>query len=122
MRVFGRCVHEHHRNVEDRCGGNGYAFVLQASNYRSVGLAGSGLAYGGIQNSWAIEFDSFTDRDKNDPGTYIERHISVIAKRGGADNNEASSMAYNDNPLNFKSTKYEGFIDNPEIKIEYLNS
>lgn len=79
------------------------------------------MAYLGINNAFAIEFDTWTDTDRNDPGTNIERHISVIAKSGSADANEARSIAYNDNPLNFKSKRYEGFIGNPTIKVEYLN-
>jgi hypothetical protein len=84
-------------------------------------VPGSGLAYGGISNAFAVEFDTWTDTDKNDPGTKIERHISAIIKPGSADGNEARSIAYNDNPLNFKSSKFEGFIRNPTIKIEYLH-
>jgi hypothetical protein len=79
------------------------------------------MAYGAINNAFAIEFDTWTDTDKNDPGSNIERHISVIARPGSAVANEANSIAYNDHPLNFKSSKYEGFIRNPTIKVEYLH-
>jgi len=45
-----------------------------------VGVAGSMMAYGGINNAFAIEFDTWTDTDKNDPGVGHERHISCIIK------------------------------------------
>lgn len=75
------------------------------------------MGYYGISNAVAIEFDTWTNQDINDPDTSEERHISVIIKKGNADANEVNSIAYNDKPINYKSDRFEGFVSNPRFKI-----
>jgi len=41
------------------CGGSGFAFVIQSSGAMALGQSGSGLAYSGINNAIAIEFDAW---------------------------------------------------------------
>lgn len=53
-------------------------------------------------SAFAIEFDTFTNRDLNDPPTENERHISVIAAQGENTGNEDDSLAWNYKPINFK--------------------
>jgi hypothetical protein len=44
---------------KEKCGGDGFAFVLQPSGPRIKGGSGSGLGYKGINNAFAIEFDTY---------------------------------------------------------------
>lgn len=64
----------------------------------------------------AIEFDTYQDSCKNDRN---KLHISLIAKSGSAEANEAYSLARNDFPPNFRDYKGENYIDNAEYKIRY---
>lgn len=53
-------------------GADGLAFVIQRAGAAQIGSFGSGLGYGGIANSLAVEFDTF--RNSNDPDS---NHIGV---------------------------------------------
>jgi hypothetical protein len=53
-------------------GADGLAFVIQRAGAAQIGSFGSGLGYGGIGNSLAVEFDTF--RNSNDPDS---NHIGV---------------------------------------------
>lgn len=53
-------------------GADGLAFVIQRAGAAQIGSFGSGLGYGGIANSLAVEFDTF--RNSNDPSS---NHIGV---------------------------------------------
>jgi hypothetical protein len=103
------------------CGGDGWAFVLQASDSKKKGAAGSGLGYGGVMSSVAVEFDAVSNQAKNDPNTDIERHVSLISINGENDADEANSIARNENPLNFKNAENSNFISTPIVKVQYLN-
>ena len=68
---------------EDGPGADGLAFVLQTVS-NSLGTAGGGLGYGGVQPSVAIEFDTFKntgdDADGNHCGVNINGNLaSVVA-------------------------------------------
>jgi hypothetical protein len=119
--LFGACIVDSTESVEDRCGADGFAVVLQTSGNQFVGGSGGGIGYAGASNALAIEFDTWYNPTNNDPTNSVERHISVIIKSGSADNNEVNSIAWNDKPLNFKSDKFEGFLNNPTFRIEFLN-
>ena len=55
-------------------GGDGFAFVLQVDSPDALGTPGMGLGYDGIENSIAIEFDTYFNHETLDP---YENHISV---------------------------------------------
>ena len=118
---LGTCFWEKYSSIPTRCGADGFAFVLQSTSVDAMGFFGGGLGYKKLSNVFAIEFDTWFNEDLNDPMTDIERHISVIATPGQAEANEAQSIAWNDRPVNFKNEMEEGFVSNPEIRIEYLN-
>ena len=89
--------------VEDYCGSDGIAFVLQTQGINTVGGYGGGLGYTNLLNVLAIEFDVFSNYwDLGDSNKDIHRHLSVILKKGLADANEVNAFAWNDRPLNFK--------------------
>ena len=100
--LLGICVWSTYDNVATRCGADGFAFVLQSSSPSASGQFAGGLGYKMMTNVFAIEFDTWANEDLNDPITTIERHISVIVQPGVASANEINSIAWNDNPLNFK--------------------
>ena len=104
--LLGYCFWEKYQTVESRCGADGFVFVLQSSSPSAQGQFAGGLGYKMMSNVFAIEFDTWADEDLNDPITVIERHISVIATKGLASANEVDSIAWNDNPLNFKVSFY----------------
>jgi len=103
------------------CGGDGFAFVMQASGAKVKGASGSGLGYAGIMNSVAVEFDAVANQAKNDPNTAIETHVSLISVIGQNQADETYSIAQNQNPANFKNAENANFINQPIIKIQYLN-
>lgn len=100
--LLGYCFWEKYASVESRCGADGYAFVLQSSGPSATGVPAGGLGYKMLSNAFAIEFDTWTNEELNDPVVANERHISVIATKGQATANEVDSIAWNDNPANFK--------------------
>ncbi|MCT7991018.1 SBBP repeat-containing protein [Laspinema olomoucense] len=57
-------------------GGDGFAFVIQNSSATAIGGGGGNIGYRGIDNSLALEFDTY---DNNEPGTDYPNgnHLSV---------------------------------------------
>jgi len=55
-------------------GADGFAFVIQEQSEEAMGEPGQGLGYSGIQNSIAIEFDTYFNPGNLEP---YENHISV---------------------------------------------
>lgn len=108
--LLGYCFWEKYKSVESRCGADGYAFVLQSSGPSAQGQFGGGLGYKMMSNAFAIEFDTWANEDLNDPIVMTERHISVIPSKGVATANEIDSIAWNDNPVNFKVPFFHFFL------------
>jgi len=77
-------------------GGDGFAFVLHnsVSGSRAIGSFGSGLGYSGIDNSIAIEFDTFSNvGEMQDPTTpHISIHGNGINNNGGVNDASSSSL------------------------------
>lgn len=48
-------------------GGDGIAFVIQEQDPRALGAGGAGLGYTGIENSLAVEFDTFYNSELLEP-------------------------------------------------------
>eukprot|EP00638_Chattonella_subsalsa_P000403 CAMPEP_0117769996 /NCGR_PEP_ID=MMETSP0947-20121206/23453_1 /TAXON_ID=44440 /ORGANISM="Chattonella subsalsa, Strain CCMP2191" /LENGTH=979 /DNA_ID=CAMNT_0005594775 /DNA_START=113 /DNA_END=3052 /DNA_ORIENTATION=- len=70
-----RCTHMN--DVYTHCrarGADGFAFVIQQQSQEAMGESGKGLGYQGIQNSIAVEFDTFFNPDLLEP---YENHISI---------------------------------------------
>ena len=99
---LGFCWWRSSTTIESRCGADGFAVILRYSQIDGPGLIGSGLGYGGIYNALAIEFDTFTNTENNDPDWDGERHISVIIRQGQNNADEKDRIAWNYRPVNFK--------------------
>lgn len=99
---FGICWWRSSEKVESRCGADGFAVIFRYSRIDGPGTIGGGLGYKGIYSAMAIEFDTFTNNQQNDPEWAPERHISVIIRRGENLADEKDRLAWNYRPLNFK--------------------
>jgi len=100
--LLGFCFWQVYATVASRCGADGFAFVLQSSSPSATGQFAGGLGYKMMSNVFAVEFDTWANEDLNDPITLTETHISVVVTPGVASANEVDSIAWNDNPANFK--------------------
>lgn len=100
--LLGTCLWRLSNNIESRCGAEGFAIILRYSQLDGAGLIGGGLGYKGIYSALAIEFDTFTNTEQNDPQWDEERHISVIIKKGENTADEINRIAWNYRPMNFK--------------------
>lgn len=60
-------------------GGDGFAFVLHGGPADAAALGGDGeqLGYGGISNSVAIEFDTWTNVDTQQSDDVFQDHVSI---------------------------------------------
>jgi hypothetical protein len=72
-------------------GGDGIAFVIQEQDPRALGAGGAGLGYTGIQNSMAVEFDTFYNSELLEP---YENHIAVHSRGWRHANNANHSFAF----------------------------
>ena len=61
------------------------AFVIQGEGLNALGRNGKGMGYGGINNSLAIEFDTYFNHEDNDP---YENHVSIHTRGWRNPNNE----------------------------------
>ena len=68
---------KHHKSCSVH-GGDGIAFVLQGSEaaYTALGSGGTGMGYGGIPNSLAIEFDTWFNAESGS-GDLAADHVSI---------------------------------------------
>jgi len=62
-------------------GGDGFAFVIQRDNNETaaIGAAGRELGYGGIENSIAVEFDTWYNPDTNTTTTGVDMMVDHVA-------------------------------------------
>jgi hypothetical protein len=70
-----RCINLH--GVYDRCrsrGADGFAFVIHNSSPCAIGKGGKHMGYGGINNSLAVEFDTYYNYDELEP---YDNHVSI---------------------------------------------
>ncbi|KAJ8604455.1 hypothetical protein CTAYLR_000923 [Chrysophaeum taylorii] len=58
-------------------GGDGFAFVVQENRYDALGAEGAGLGYDGLNNSLAVEFDTFYNYELGEP---YHNHVSVQSR------------------------------------------
>jgi len=90
------------RNLHRSCavnGGDGFAFVIHSDSMGSSALGGDGeqLGYGGIANSIAIEFDTWTNVDNQKQSDDVfQDHISIHSGGPSAPNNsnKTTSLGY----------------------------
>jgi Legume lectin domain. len=72
-------------------GGDGFAFVIQAEKEDALGESGRGLGFEGIQNSLAIEFDTYNNYENSDPFVnHISVHTNIGVKGKGNSANHAT--------------------------------
>lgn len=74
--------------TKDANGADGIAFCLQQVS-TSVGAAGGGIGYEGVQPSLTVEFDTWSNSDRNDPSY---DHMSIM-ENGDLDHNSAQNLA-----------------------------
>lgn len=76
-------------------GGDGFAFVIHGSPEEAAALGGDGdqLGYGGIENSLAVEFDSWTNVDTQGSDDVFTDHISIHSAGPMLANNANKSTA-----------------------------
>jgi gliding motility-associated-like protein len=71
--------------TNDAQGADGMMFVLQTQGNRALGQAGQGIGFKGFSPSLGIEFDTYQNRDENDPAY---DHVAVVrdgnVNHGGA--------------------------------------
>ncbi|WP_052158191.1 L-type lectin-domain containing protein, partial [Lacinutrix jangbogonensis] len=79
-------------------GADGIVFVLKTSSAAVVGTAGGDLGYGGINNSMAVEFDTWQNNDRNDPSN---DHVAILLN---GITNHASGPSWIPNPVNASAT------------------
>ncbi|GMH88168.1 hypothetical protein TL16_g11079 [Triparma laevis f. inornata] len=71
-------------------GADGFAFVIQNDSEQALGGSGSDLGYGGIINSFAVEFDTYYNPELLEP---YENHISVHTRGHRATNSAHQSYS-----------------------------
>lgn len=101
---------------------DGFAVVLQQNSYHASGYGGGGLNVGGINDAFAIEFDSWYNSENGDPSIEEHKfHISVQARNGIHCNNENDSIGWQYHPVNFFNSECSSHIGNGvPVKIEHL--
>ncbi len=79
-------------------GGDGFAFVIHGDPQDDSALGGDGehLGYGGISNSLAVEFDSWTNVDTQQSDDVFQDHISIHSGGPFSPNssNETTALGY----------------------------
>ena len=55
-------------------GGDGFAFVIQEDRYDALGRKGAGLGHGGINDSLAVEIDTYYNPELSEP---YENHVAI---------------------------------------------
>ena len=108
-----RCnvLNDVHRHCVSR-GADGFAFVIQGQGIGALGDGGLGLGYGGIENSLAIEFDTFFNHEVLDP---FSSHVSIHTRGWRAPND--SNHSYSLGHTTAVPDLARGEID---VKIEYI--
>ena len=89
------------KNLYKSCtvhGGDGFAFVVHGDPADAAALGGDGehLGYGGITNSLAIEFDTWTNVDTQGSDDIFQDHISIHSAGPLLPNssNQSTSLGY----------------------------
>jgi len=79
---YGKCIER---------GADGFAFVIRGTDTEQHGVGGGGLGYDGINNSIAVEFDTWHNK-QNEPTMGGAAHVSVNT-RGRANNSAVHASA-----------------------------
>lgn len=74
-------------STDNSTGADGIAFVLQTTGTSALGSAGEGLGYGTINNSFAVEMDTWKNTNRSDPA---EDHLAFM-KNGDVTHNTAAN-------------------------------
>lgn len=99
---------------KDLNGGDGVALVFKTDANPVLGNPGSSIAYEGINNSLAIEFDAFQNSNANDPSF---DHIS-FHKNGSSDHSSTNNLA---GPVQANPTNTNIEDDLPHnVKVEWI--
>jgi hypothetical protein len=97
-------------------GGDGFAFVvhLDKNETEAIGIDGHELGYGGISNSIAIEFDTWTNVNTQGSNDFFHDHIAIHSMSiNGNTAGELSALGFA-RPVELADGKVH------QIKIQYL--
>ena len=100
-------------------GGEGFAFVIQASGPTALGGDGSNLGYGGLARSLAIEFDTHFDAPQGDP--VFGEHVSVHFNSSNPAGQNSASEVFSIGASNPATGGPVDFNDNQphHVRIQY---
>jgi hypothetical protein len=75
-------------------GGDGFAFLIHSDSNGASAIGGDGqdLGYGGIENSLAIEFDTWTNVDTQGSNDLYHDHISIHSASTGINSSKAKTQ------------------------------
>ena len=106
---------KHHKSCAVH-GGDGFAFVIHSdkSGANAIGGDGQHLGYGGIGNSLAVEFDTWTNVETQGSNDLFEDHISIHSASRGVNIADASTMIGNWRPVDLADGKVH------RARIQYL--
>lgn len=111
---------KHHKSCTVH-GGDGFAFVIHAdpNDAYAIGEKGNQLGYGGLKNSIAVEFDTWTNTQVTDEykeDDLFHDHISIHSASVGPNNSgERTSLGYS-RPVDLA----DGMIH--EVRVRYFPS
>lgn len=99
----------------DADGADGLVFVFKTTAIPELGITGGGLGYEGINNSLAIEFDTWQNGERGDP---VEDHMALISNGNTDHANTTNNLL---GPVNISATSINVEDGNfHEIKISWI--
>jgi hypothetical protein len=112
-------------------GGDGLAFIIhsdEGSAATALGGDGKDMGYGGISNSIAIEFDTWTNVDTEGSDDFFHDHISIHSGSTGKNSPGASTALGYSRPVDLADGKvhtvrvmYQPYIDENLLEAMTIN-
>lgn len=113
-------------------GGDGLSFCIQNDGANDVGGGGSGLGYGGLPNSLAVEFDTYDDFTFGDGG---DNEVSIHSKGTSMNSSDADGIiganhqvtpnmkggSIHTGKVVYASNSMQVYLDNTLIQTESIN-
>jgi hypothetical protein len=99
--------------TNDANGADGITFILKNNATPQIGTSGEGIGYGGINNSLAVEFDTWQNNNLGDP---FFDHLAIISN--GNNNHSGASNLAGPIQASATSTNIEDGVEHT-IRIEW---